>query len=146
MPARGEPAGGRFCSLDNASSGFGSTFLPVGMAVRTKTLFSQMTGVAVPAPGILTFHLTFLVSLHSVGGSAWGATPLWRGPRHCGQFCSAKDEAPWATLDMRANPIIATKSEETDRRRAPQAHLATIGDCRTGRRCSPVALVMSQAE
>jgi len=127
VPARGAPAGGRFCSLEDASSGFGSTLLPVGIAVRTKTLFSQMTGVAVPTPGILTFHLTFLVSFHSVGGSAWGATPFWRGPRHCGQFCSAEAEAPWATLNKRANPSTATKSADAGRSRPPhRAHLETV--------------------
>ena len=51
-----------------------------------KTRSSQMMGVAWPLPGIFTFHLTLLVSLHVVGGLANGATPFWSGPRHCGQF------------------------------------------------------------
>src|SRR5437870_7550984 len=54
------------------------------------TCFSQMIGVAVPSPGILTFHFRLLVSLQVMGGLAAGATPLWRGPRHWGQFWSAE--------------------------------------------------------
>src|SRR5260370_32877724 len=57
-----------------------------------------MIGVALPVPGILTFHLTLLVSLQVVGGSAEGATPVWSGPRHCGQFWfGAVVGAAWVT-------------------------------------------------
>src|SRR5438552_3972153 len=59
------------------------------MAVSIKIWFSQMIGVASPLPGILTFHFTFCVSDQIVGGFAAGAAPVARGPRHCGQFCSA---------------------------------------------------------
>ena len=43
-----------------------------------------------PRPGIFTFHLMFSVALHFAGGSAFGASPVPSGPRHCAQFsCSA---------------------------------------------------------
>ena len=58
-----------------------------------KTWFSQTTGVDVPLPGTFAFHFTFLVSLHSIGGSPVGETPLVDGPRHAGQFCSGEDAA-----------------------------------------------------
>src|SRR5687767_4367920 len=61
----------------------------------------QMIGVELPSPGIATFHLMFSVSLHFVGGSPCGATPLCCGPRqagHCeaGSICCAADCA-WQT-------------------------------------------------
>src|SRR5258707_807798 len=59
-----------------------SIFLPVGMAACRKTWFSQTTGVDVPLPGTFAFHFTFFVSLHSIGGSPVGETPLVDGPRH----------------------------------------------------------------
>jgi hypothetical protein len=49
--------------------------------------------VDVPRPGTLTFHFTFFVSLHSIGGSPVGETPFINGPRHAGQFWSAVDAA-----------------------------------------------------
>src|SRR6185436_20257990 len=60
------------------------------MAVWMKIWFSQMMGVDVPYPGSFSFHFTLLSSLHEVGGSAFGATPVAVGPRHCGQFWSAE--------------------------------------------------------
>jgi hypothetical protein len=45
-----------------------------------------MTGDESPLPGTSTFHLTFLVSLHSMGGDAWTAVPFPVGPRQCPQF------------------------------------------------------------
>ena len=60
----------------------------VGMAVCTKTRLPQTTGEAAPAPGIFTFHLTFLVSLQARGGVAEGDTPVASGPRMAGQFSS----------------------------------------------------------
>src|SRR6185295_5572865 len=44
------------------------------------------TGVALPEPGISTFHRTFLDSLHSAGGSLSGARPSLLGPRHWGHW------------------------------------------------------------
>src|SRR4051812_2175694 len=70
-----------------------SILLPVGIAVCRKTWFSQITGVEVPLPGTFTFHFTFFVSPHSVGGSPAGETPFINGPRHAGQFWSADDAA-----------------------------------------------------
>src|ERR1043166_2296249 len=54
--------------------------LPVLIALRIKTLSPEMIGVLVPSPGILVFHFTFFVSLHSVGGSPV-PTPFCDGPR-----------------------------------------------------------------
>src|SRR5690349_7632228 len=54
------------------------------MAVRTNIFSPQTTGVALPEPGISTFQRTFLVSLHSTGGSLSGAQPSLLGPRHWG--------------------------------------------------------------
>ena len=51
-------------------------------AVVRKIWLPQTIGVAVLSPGILIFHLTFLVSSHSSGGLAVGATPVAAGPRH----------------------------------------------------------------
>jgi hypothetical protein len=45
-----------------------------------------MTGDPDPRPGIATFHFTFLVSLHSIGGCADGAVPLPVGPRQWAQL------------------------------------------------------------
>src|SRR2546425_12076846 len=81
------------------------------------TWLSQITGVAEPLPGILSFHFTFLVSFHSVGGSACGATPVPSGPRHCGQFCSADMEAACA-IPMQSNdaePNSASKGKRAAR-------------------------------
>src|SRR4051812_6493425 len=61
-----------------------------------KTWSPQMIGVAAPLPGIRTFHFTLLVSLQVEGGFPEGAVPVASGPRHCGQFWSAEDEAPCA--------------------------------------------------
>jgi len=44
-----------------------------------KTWFSQMIGVAVPEPGIATFHLMFVSLAQLIGGFAEGATPFWLG-------------------------------------------------------------------
>ena len=38
-----------------------------------------------PRPGISTFHLMFLASLHFTGGFAVVDTPVMSGPRHCAQ-------------------------------------------------------------
>jgi hypothetical protein len=56
----------------------------------------QMIGVDAPLPGSFTFHLMFLSSAHSVGGSASGAAPVPSGPRHCGQFWAACTSAACA--------------------------------------------------
>ena len=58
----------------------------VGSAVTTKTRFSQTMGDPDPRPGIRTFHFTFFVLLHSVGGLAFGAVPFPVGPRQWAQF------------------------------------------------------------
>jgi hypothetical protein len=67
----------------------------------------QTTGVELPLPGIATFQRTFLVSLHSTGGAAVGATPVMSGPRHCGQKLSA--------LPSAALPGAAANEEEVSR-------------------------------
>jgi len=71
-----------------------------------------MTGVAVPSPGSVIFHFTFLVSLHSVGGLACGATPFWSGPRHCGQFCSAEADAA-RKVGMPSHSAEASKPDKS---------------------------------
>jgi hypothetical protein len=53
-----------------------------GMAVVRNTLSPQTIGEDEPRPGISTFHRTFFVSLHSVGGFAVREIPLAKGPRH----------------------------------------------------------------
>jgi hypothetical protein len=42
-------------------------------------------GVDIPLPGSFTFHLIPSVSLHLAGGCAVAETPVFKGPRHCGQ-------------------------------------------------------------
>jgi hypothetical protein len=54
----------------------------------------------------------FFDSLHSTGGSAWGATPLPSGPRHCGQsrepsLAAADDDAREASPKTRASTSTA---------------------------------------
>ena len=58
-------------------------FMPVFSAVVTNTKFPQTTGDEWPRPGSLVFQRMFFVSLHSTGGSAFGAAPVASGPRHC---------------------------------------------------------------
>src|SRR5688500_17720535 len=85
-------------------------FLPVLIAVWRKIWSPQTIGVDVPLPGISTFHLTFLVSPHCVGGLAVGAAvPLPEGPRHCGQFPSAPAGSAARAADD--PPSIAAPSE-----------------------------------
>src|SRR5688572_19129586 len=70
----------------------------------------QTTGDDDPRPGISTFHLMFLVSLHSIGGFAVRDTPVMSGPRHCAQcFGSATDA-------LRPIEIAATSRTENARR------------------------------
>jgi hypothetical protein len=76
----------------------------------------QTTGVELPLPGIATFQRTFLVSLHSTGGAAVGATPVMSGPRHCGQKLSAlPSAAPPGTVanDSETSTLVTSA---TDRR------------------------------
>src|SRR4029079_14684464 len=75
---------------------FGSAARSVLMAVRMKMRSPQTIGDALPRPGMATFHLTFFVVDHSVGGFPLGATPVASGPRHWGQlssFCSPTSAA-----------------------------------------------------
>ena len=64
-----------------------------------------MMGVPEPLPGSFVFHLTFLVSLHSIGGLPAGATPVESGPRHSGQLRSVMEGAP------HVNPPLARRTE-----------------------------------
>src|ERR1041385_3692415 len=82
-----------FASAVLASADFSSTGFGTRTAVRAKTRSPHTTGVEDAEPGTATFHFTFLVSLHSSGGSASGATPLASGPRHCGQLRRASAES-----------------------------------------------------
>ena len=50
-----------------------------------RVLWKRVVREEWPWPGSATFQRTFFFSLHSTGGFASGATPLARGPRHCGQ-------------------------------------------------------------
>src|SRR5947207_13209659 len=70
---------------------FAALCFPTGMAVRIKTRSPQTMGVESPAPGILTFHFMWSVSLQVKGGSASGASPVASGPRHWGQNSLASD-------------------------------------------------------
>jgi hypothetical protein len=47
------------------------------------TWLFQTTGDEDPRPGTATFHFTFFVVLHSVGGDASVEEPLPNGPRQC---------------------------------------------------------------
>ena len=58
----------------------------VGTAVERNILFSQITGVPWPRPGMATFHFTFSSSLHRSGGLPCRTSPFPAGPRHCGQL------------------------------------------------------------
>src|SRR5262245_30261543 len=76
MPRARRPPRGSCCAAPST---------PTGMAVSTNTRSPQTIGDELPRPGISTFHLMFLVSLHSSGGLAVFETPVADGPRHCGQ-------------------------------------------------------------
>src|SRR5688572_1246526 len=65
-----------------------------GRAAWTNILSPQITGVEVPSPGTRTFHRMLVVASHFTGGLPAGATPVPRGPRHCGQFVSAEFDWP----------------------------------------------------
>src|SRR5262245_52832347 len=80
------------------------------MAVVRKIRLPQITGVEKPRPGISIFHLIFFVSLNSTG-AAVRATPLKKGPRHCGQ---------WAGSEL-AEPTASTKAVSAIRDRRPPA-------------------------
>src|SRR5262245_1173794 len=67
--------------------------LLVGTAVVRKILSPQITGVEKPRPGIAIFHLIFFVSLNSTGAAPF-ATPLKKGPRHCGQWSGSELAEP----------------------------------------------------
>src|SRR5687767_6801235 len=55
-------------------------------------------GVELPLPGSFTFQRMFFDSLHCVGGSASAAAaPVFVGPRHWGQFASARAATTYAT-------------------------------------------------
>lgn len=85
-------------------SGWAAAFLPLGIAVNRNTRSCQMMGVEVPNPGVATFHLMFLVSLHSSGGLATGETPVNRGPRHWGQLASCSAAILERQLKARNTP------------------------------------------
>ena len=50
-----------------------------------------------PRPGIATFHFTFVVLLHLIGGFELIATPFPVGPRQCGQLSASKGHWSMAT-------------------------------------------------
>src|SRR5205085_10840233 len=66
---------------------------PTESAERKKMRSAQTIGVESPSPGMASFHLMLLVSLQLSGGSACGATPVPRGPRHWGQNSSPCESA-----------------------------------------------------
>jgi hypothetical protein len=57
----------------------------------------------------------FFVSLHSTGGSPWGATPLWSGPRQLGQ--NFIPSSPLSFPAMTAIPNPTTAADTTIRAR-----------------------------
>ena len=69
-----------------------SNLRPVRTAVSRNTWSPQTIGLALPSPGIGTFHLTWFVSLHCTGGSPYGAMPLAKGPRHWCHWCWHSEE------------------------------------------------------
>ena len=77
----------------------------VEIAVRRKILSPQMTGEALPLPGIDTFQRMFFVSLHSTGGLPFAATPVASGPRQRGQFCS---DCFWSCAAT--GPVVSQKT------------------------------------
>lgn len=74
----------------------------------TNTLLPQMIGVELPLPGIFTFHLTCLDSLHSRGGLPSVETPSAEGPRHCGHVSVG---AAQAALIATAREVDTTNRE-----------------------------------
>src|SRR5262245_15554217 len=60
-----------------------------------------------PFAGSSIFHRILLVSLHWIGGLAFGDMPFARGPRHCGQLSIAVGAAQWPASP--ANAGIAAK-------------------------------------
>ena len=77
----------------------------VTTALTTKTLSPEMIGEPEPRPGIATFHFTFSVSLHCVGGLASSDPPFPVGPRHWFQS--------WAPTNW-----TESTSEQTQKRQA----------------------------
>ncbi len=70
-------------------------------------------GVESPKPGIPTFHLTCSVSLQCIGGSASGATPVARGPRHWGQerLASEVESLAWRA-DVSKSVVAANRKND----------------------------------
>src|SRR5512139_637963 len=86
------------------------------MAVRRNTRSPQTTGEPEPRPGTSTFHRTFFVSLHSIGGSALGPTPVLSGPRHC-PHADAADDADCADIAENADAAATNASDAAAVRR-----------------------------
>src|SRR5437867_1248225 len=56
-------------------------------------------------PGRTAFQRMLLVSLQRMGGFARGATPLAKGPRHCGQLSGAAALALTPALSASADKV-----------------------------------------
>lgn len=79
-------------TLNSRFGGPCAGFSPTGCAPETKIRSSQTIGVEIPRPGIATFHLTFFVVFHSIGGFAVEEEPLPVGPRQLFQFSAFANE------------------------------------------------------
>jgi hypothetical protein len=73
-----------------------------------KILFCQITGDDDPRPGIATFHLTFLVRLHSVGGDPSAAAPFPVGPRQCVQLAAELIDANAVNVSTNVATLLST--------------------------------------
>jgi hypothetical protein len=73
---------------------------------------SQMTGDESPRPGTSAFHLTFLVSLHSIGGDALAAVPFPVGPRQWAQFSASAKESRNANTTARHTTVLKMGTSE----------------------------------
>lgn len=74
------------------------------MAVVRKRRFAQITGVDMPRPGTSSFQRTLVVSLH-VNGTVASATPVWFGPRQCGQLAAERVWAVRVAVVKRAKTV-----------------------------------------
>ena len=93
---------------------------PAGIAERINIWSSHTMGDAEPWPGSSTFQRTFFVSLHSVGGSAVGDTPVANGPRHWGQpVVWVSDKPVSCPTSGKVNMLSATTVKPTNRTRSP---------------------------
>src|SRR5262245_53164039 len=76
----------------------------------------QTIGVECPLPDRAVFQRMCLVSLHSSGGCACGATPVPSGPRHWGQECCASTGARSVSGSPASRHVITSLPTSTSMR------------------------------